>query len=69
MIAVVQLVHEGGHTSIHISDLEGVRWGLLAQQCRDMADRLEERERDGIGGLIRFDLDDKEIAQLLSNDE
>jgi hypothetical protein len=67
MIAVVQLVHEGGHTSIHISNLDGVRWGLLAQQCRDMADRLEQRERDGTGGLIRFDLDDNDVAQLLGD--
>jgi hypothetical protein len=68
MIAVVQLVQAGGHTSIYISDLAGVQWGLLAQQCRDMAERLEERARDGIGGLIRFDLDDNDIDQLLGND-
>lgn len=68
MIAVVQLVREGGHTSIYITDLAGVPWGLLAQQCRDMADRLELRERDGVGGLIRFDLDDNELDRLLGND-
>jgi hypothetical protein len=68
MIAVVQLVREGGHTSIYISNLARVQWGLLAQQCRDMADRLELRERDGIGGLIRFDLDDDELDQMLGND-
>ncbi len=67
MIAVVQLVREGGHTSIYIANVVGVQWGLLAQQCRDMADRLEQRERDGIGGLIRFDLDDNDLDQLLGN--
>ena len=68
MIAVVQLVQEGGHTSIYISNLAGVQWGLLAQQCRDMADRLEQRELDGMGGLIRFDLDDNDLDQLLGKD-
>jgi hypothetical protein len=67
MIAVVQLVQAGGHTSIYLRDLAGVQWGLLAQQCRDMADRLEQRERDGTGGLIRFDLDDAELDRLLGN--
>lgn len=68
MIAVVQLVAVGGHTSIYIGNLDGVQWGLLARQCRDMADRLEQRERDGTGGLIRFDLDDDELNRLLGND-
>lgn len=68
MIAVVQLVRQGGHTSIYIGDLDRVEWGLLAQQCREMADRLDQRERGGIGGLIRFDLDDDELDRLLGRD-
>ena len=66
MIAVVQLVQEGGHTSIRVDEAcpNGTTWAFLAKQCHDMACRLEERAR-GNDTFIRFDVDDDELDRLL----
>jgi hypothetical protein len=66
MIAVVQLVQTGGHTSIRVDEAcpDGTTWAFLAQQCHDMASRLDERAR-GYDSFIRFNVDDDELDRWL----